>query len=162
MEKKTCCFTGHRYIQKEKKKEVEKAVAKEVEQCIQKGITCFCIGGALGFDTLCAKVVLEAKEDNPWVELVLILPCREQTKGWHKKDILVYETIKARADKVVYIVEEYEKGCMLRRNRRLVDTSDYCIAYLKQKRGGTYYTVCYALKEGVAVCNIAVEYPTCR
>jgi len=115
-----------------------------------------------GFDTLCAKVVLESKKENPSVKLILILPCKEQTRSWKKKDILCYDEIIACADEVIYICETYEKGCMLRRNRALVDRSDTCICYLNQKSGGTYYTVCYALREEVEVRNIAVEYVECR
>ena len=162
MKNKTCCFSGHRYIGKYKLKEVEKAVFLEVQKCIGEGITRFCIGGALGFDTLCAKIVLEEKKKNAFIEFILILPCKEQTRNWNKKDVLVYEEIKHCADEVIYISESYEKGCMLRRNRELVDRSRCCICYLNQKRGGTYYTVCYALREDVEVRNIAVLYESCR
>ena len=37
-------------------------------------------GGALGFDTLVAKLIINLKIKYPYIKLVLILPCIEQTK----------------------------------------------------------------------------------
>ena len=53
----------------------------------------FCgAGGALGFDTLAAQTVLEMKKEYPQLRLILVLPCENQTRGWHSEDIAVYET----------------------------------------------------------------------
>jgi hypothetical protein len=44
---------------------------------------------------------------------------------------------------------------MRRRNRYLVDQTGRCIAYLRRMRGGTLYTVNYALDSGIPVDNLA-------
>ena len=44
---------------------------------------------------------------------------------------------------------------MHKRNRYLVDNSRYCIAYLNQNTGGTYYTVNYAIDNHVQVINLS-------
>ena len=72
-----------------------------------------------------------------------------------KEDVEIYEEIKRQADKVVYTSEEYTKGCMHKRNRYLVDNSSVCIAYLTEAKGGTAYTVDYALKHNLTVYNVA-------
>lgn len=71
------------------------------------------------------------------------------------EDIAVYEDIKRRSDKVVYVSREYTPNCMHRRNRHLVDHSGTCICYLTRDSGGTAYTVDYARREGLHVINIA-------
>ena len=112
-------------------------------------------GGALGFDTFAAQTVLDMKKEYPQLRLILVLPCEDQTRGWRSEDIAVYEDIKRRSDKVVYVSREYTPDCMHRRNRHLVDHSGTCICYLTRDSGGTAYTVDYARREGLHVINIA-------
>ena len=100
----------------------------------------FSAGGALGFDTLAAQTVLRLRERYPRIRLILVLPCRSQTRGWSQADIDIYEEIKRRADKVTYTSENYFRGCMQKRNRHLVDNSSICICYLTKPTGGTAYT----------------------
>lgn len=126
-----------------------------VERLIKKGYLYFGAGGALGFDTIAALAVLKLKEHYPDIRLILVLPCRFQTRGWASEDVKIYENIKEQADKVVYTSEEYTRGCMHKRNRHLVDNSSACIAYLTESKGGTAYTVDYAAKHGLTVFNIA-------
>lgn len=119
--------------------------------CIEKGYQYFGAGGALGFDTLAANTVLELKNIYPHIKLILVLPCKEQTKGWKQYDIDEYERIRSKADKVVYTAEHYYNGCMQKRNRHLVDNSSLCICYLTKETGGTAYTVRYARTKRIGV-----------
>ena len=101
------------------------------------------------------KTVLDMKKEYPQLRLILVLPCEDQTRGWQSEDIAVYEDIKRRSDKVVYVSREYTPNCMHRRNRHLVDHSGTCICYLTRDSGGTAYTVDYARRKGLHVINIA-------
>ena len=144
MRDKTACFTGHRKIASEQQRIVAERLKQTVEKLILNGYCYFGAGGALGFDTLAAECVLYLKKQYPQIKLILVLPCKTQTRGWDSEDITIYEQIKAQADKVVYTSEEYTRGCMFKRNRHLVDNSSVCIAYLTESKGGTAYTVNYA------------------
>ena len=155
MREKTCCFTGHRDIPFLKLHSIKKRLEKAVEQSIQDGYCYFGAGGALGFDTLAANTILQLKSKYPSIKLILVLPCRSQTRGWKQSDIDEYERIKSKADKVVYTSEEYYSGCMHKRNRHLVENSNRCICYLVNQNGGTFYTVNYAKEKGLEVINIA-------
>ncbi len=152
--RRTCCFTGHRSIEGFKRQEVKKALRLKVAELILGGVTTFISGGALGFDTLAAQCVLEAKEDNPQISLVMILPCRDQCAKWNWSDKLAYEELLSAADDVYFLNERYITGCMHQRNRAMIEKSGYCIAYFDGKPGGTAYTVRLAREEGLAVCNI--------
>ena len=152
---RTCCFTGHRKIPSEQYKYIVGRLRNELIQLIESGIIYFGTGGALGFDTLAAQAVLLSKADYPQIKLILVLPCREQTRGWMHGDIKIYEDIKASADKVVYTSEHYDQGCMFNRNRHLADNSGVCICYLTEPTGGTAYTVRYAKSKGLKIINIA-------
>lgn len=155
LKEKTCCFTGHRDIPSGSYQLVVNKTEEMVESLIEKGYRYFGVGGALGFDTIAALTVLKFKEIYLDVRLILVLPCRNQTRGWSSKDVRVYENIKQQADKVVYTSDEYTRDCMHKRNRHLVDNSSACIAYLTNNKGGTAYTVDYALKHYISVFNIA-------
>ena len=121
------------------------------------GIVFYGAGCARGFDTLAAQIVLDMKKEYPQLRLILVLPCEGQTRGWRSEDIAVYEDIKRRSDKVVYVSREYTPDCMHRRNRHLVDHSGTCICYLTRSTGGTAYTVDYARKKGLRIINMAEE-----
>lgn len=155
MKEKTCCFTGHRQIPLGDYQTILQNTEKVVENLISKGFCYFGAGGALGFDTLAALTVLKLKSLYPDIKLILVLPCRTQTRSWSKEDIKIYEDIKSQADKVVFTSEEYTRGCMHKRNRHLVDNSSVCVAYLTDSKGGTAYTVDYAKKQGLDIYNIA-------
>ncbi len=69
---------------------------------IHSGYLYFGAGGALGFDTLCAKIVLRLRQSYPAIKLILVLPCVSQADRWPAADIAVYREIMEQADKVVY------------------------------------------------------------
>ncbi len=141
---KTCCFTGHRHLPENQKKEIAGRLEKAVVTLIHSGYLYFGTGGALGFDTLCAKTVLRLRQSYPGIKLILVLPCVSQADRWSPEDRAVYQEIMEQADKVVYTSQEYTRDCMFKRNRHLVDNSSTCICYQTKTTGGTAYTVEYA------------------
>lgn len=149
-----CCFTGHRHIPEEDYEILKQRLQQEIERLIANDVYYFGAGGALGFDTLAALTVLELKQQYPLIKLILVLPCPEQAKYWNQNDIEIYESIKAKADKVVYTSKSYSNDCMFIRNRHLVDNSKYCICYLVDEHSGTAYTVNYAQNKGLAIIRI--------
>ena len=124
-------------------------------EAIEQGYRYFGCGGALGFDTLAAQTVLRLQEIYPEISLILVLPCRDQTRGWKQADVAEYDRIMKAADKVTYTSEQYYSGCMHKRNRHLVDNSSLCICYLTEQSGGTAYTVNYARSQGLKIINVA-------
>lgn len=155
MRERTCCFTGHRLINRSEYDNIKSITKKTIISLINKGVVYFGAGGALGFDTIAEECVLELREKYPQIKLILVLPCKDQTRNWLDSDVKKYNDILKRADKVVYTSERYSEGCMLKRNRHLVDNSKYCICYLKRENGGTAYTVNYAKQSGLTIYNVA-------
>ena len=155
---KTCCFTGHRSLSNEEKLKVAVRLREIIAVQIKAGVVFYGAGGARGFDALAALTVLDMKKEYPQLRLILVLPCEDQTRGWRSEDIAIYEDIKRRSDKVVYVSREYTPDCMHRRNRHLVNHSGTCICYLTRSTGGTAYTVDYARKKGLHVINIANDF----
>lgn len=150
----TVCFSGHREIHHSN---IPARLDTLLDTLCQQGFHFFGAGGALGFDTLAAEAVLRAKEKYPHIKLILVLPFPSQAESWTVEQQRVYEDIKQKADKVVYISETYTRGIYHQRNRALVDGASLCVAYLYKDEGGTCYTVGYAQEHGVKVINIALK-----
>lgn len=147
----SCCFTGHRAMSMEEQQRIYPILMEKLTEATAKGVTVFRNGGALGFDTMSALSVIRLKERHPQLKLFIDAPHRGQSERWEEFDRNVYEYILARADKVTYVSERYQRGCMQKRNRFMVDNSDFVIAYVKRIRGGSYYTACYAESLGKEV-----------
>ncbi len=150
----TCCFTGHRSLPEGEKQNIKSALQNVIAEQISQGIHTFISGGALGFDTLAARCVLKAREGNPFVKLVMILPCRDQCARWSSRDRQVYEELLKTADDIYFLNDKYVTGCMHQRNRLMIQQSGCCIAYFDGKSGGTAYTVNLAKEQGIKVTNL--------
>ena len=153
---KSVCFTGHRNIKE--KAELKKALIKQLVKLIDEGTTDFYAGGAVGWDMLCEKTVIELREKYPYIKLQLVLPCpaEEQTAKWNENDKREFMDLLSAADTVEICSEHYYDGCMKVRNQRLVELSDVCVCYYNEsnKRSGTGQTVRMAERQGKEIINL--------
>ena len=140
---KTCSFTGHRIL--EKSFNVNK-LEEVINSVLITGYNTFLIGMAKGFDSKCFEILLRKKQEKD-IKIIACVPCKEQDKYFTKIEKEKYKKYLEKADEIVYISEEYINGCMQQRNRYMVDNSSLLIAYLKYPKGGTFYTVNYAIKK---------------
>lgn len=148
----TCCFTGHRILGGD----FDACVLRRgIEYLIGLGVDTFICGGAMGFDTVCAKEVLLAKDIHPHIKLHIYAPCNNQGEKWSLNQRLTYDEILKKADFVDMPPVPYYKDCMKDRNYKMVDSSAYCICYLNSARSGTGQTYRYAMQKGLTVFNIA-------
>ena len=150
----TVCFTGHRQIPYAAAVEIPTLLDRVLTDLCERGATTFRAGGAIGFDTVAALKVLELKERYPHIRLELILPCRNQTEYWEETAVRTYQYVLNRADSHLFLFDTYFDGCMLERDRRLVEGADICVAYCTRSRGGTAYTFTQALRAGLEVINL--------
>ncbi len=152
----TACFTGHRILPMAQISRLQTLVEQTVQALYtRQGVYHFLSGGARGFDLLGAMVVLNLKVYFPKLQLSLILPCQDHTKGWTKNELYLYDRILSRSPEIIYTSNDYFPGCMAVRNRYLVEHSSRCICYQTKARGGTAFTVSYAQKQGAEILNLA-------
>ena len=153
-EEKSCCFTGHRDLWVDEEMDINELI-KKIDRAIwdlkEGGYYTFYVGGALGFDTLAAYRLINIRDYCPsWkMEVVLVMPCREQARSWGNADRENYEGLQEKVNEVICLQEKYTKGCMHVRNRYMVNHSSACVAYCRKGRGGTAYTVKYAQEKGL-------------
>lgn len=153
VKEKTCCFTGHRSIDKNDKENISKNLESVICFLFERGIDTFLCGGALGFDLFAARTVLRLRERLE-IKLVMVIPCRNQADGWSLRDKLEYEEILSAADEVLCLNEKYVTGCMHQRNRFMVKASSVCIAYFDGRLGGTRHTIKLAEDEELEIIRV--------
>lgn len=99
---------------------------------------------ALGVDSWAAEIILELKEEYPNIILEAAVPCRSQANRWSVGEKERYKRLLLLCDKVTLIQEQYTIDCMMKRNKYMVDSSDYVVAVWNGKPSGTGKTVKYA------------------
>ncbi len=168
---KTVAFTGHRPErfpwgddeQSEQAAAFIRRLKDTLEELIATGVIRFLSGAARGFDTIAAEIVLELREHYPWISLTVVLPCDDQADKWGDGDKARWEHLLERADHVLHLAGRYDKGCMLRRNRYLVDHSSLLVAaYDGCCAGGTAMTLAYAAEKNRTVIRLPLTSESVR
>ena len=79
--------------------------------------TNFYCGGAIGFDIIAGEIVLKLKQENPTLNLIMVVPFFGQAKDftplWHERYL---NLIKA-SNKVVYLEKQYVHGCYFKKKK---------------------------------------------
>ena len=111
---------------------------------------------ARGADFYFCDAVLELRERRSGVTLEAVIPCEEQAARWSERERERWFSLVERCDGETMLQHHYDKGCMLRRNRYLVDHSSMLIAVYDGMLGGTMYTLSYAMKRGLETVILEV------
>ena len=157
MKKIACAFTGHRPKSFPWKYDesatdcvlLKEVLAAQINVLADRGVTDFLSGMAQGTDLWCSEIILSLKKKNPALRLHCILPCTNQESSWKAPVQEQYHTILRQANEVVYVSRTYHSGCMLERNRYLVEHSSILLGvYNGTRRSGTGATLHYAQQRG--------------
>ena len=156
MKEKTCCLTGHRFIPESEQIRVIERTETEIRSLIDKGVRYFGVGGAIGYDTLAAKLLFRLRDTEfPHIRVILVYPFDGYTSRWSPRQREEAGKLERMYDKMVRSAEKPGREAYLQRDRHLVDASAHCICFCTKSTGGTAYTVRYALKRGLDVRNTA-------
>jgi len=147
-----CTFAGHREV-------YQANISEMLDEAIFKIINTddnfrFLVGGMGEFDGMCSSVVRRAKREYPnkEIRLELVLPYLTHELNENK---LYYETS---FDDVVIPIElagVHYKSAITKRNRWMVEQSDWLIAFIYRDFGGAYTTLRYAENKGLQIINLA-------
>ena len=133
-----------------------KRLNDEIENLMCQGVTDFISGGCFGFDPIAASLIVAKKKAGCNIKLIFALSYRNQYERWNENQKHLYHSLLKEADEVQYVSDEYNDGCMKKRNYHMVDCSAYCVCALlnTKARSGTGQTVRYAQRKGVCIINI--------
>ena len=102
------------------------------------GVRYFGCGGAQGFDTLAAQAVLAARRRHPQIRLILVLACPEQADRWPAAERARWRSALDACDLETMVQHNYDRFCMHRRDRYMVDRSQRIIAAYDGRTGGDH------------------------
>jgi len=158
----TCCFTGHRPDKlpwgsdetDPRCLELKRRLRGALEEAYRRGYRHFICGMARGCDLYFCEAALALRDDRPGVTVEAAIPCESQSARWSEAERERYFRLVGLCDFETMIQRQYDRGCMLRRNRYMVDRSSLLIAAFDGTLGGTMYTMAYAMKKGVEINEI--------
>lgn len=156
---KTVCFSGHRpeklpdggNVSSPVMGVIRSLLYQEIASAVDDGYTCFITGLARGIDLIAGEIVLEFKRSHPQIALVAAAPYRSAPKNLRSFEKFIYGCIMNEAADVIYVSQEYSKGCMQKRNQFMIDNSSRLIAAVDSYKSGTGQTIRLAEKAGIEV-----------
>lgn len=159
MRNNTCCFSGNRSDKlpwrdnenDEMCLEIIDKTRELIKQAIADGYEYFITGMAIGYDMICAEIVIELKNEYPHIKLIGAIPCRNQEKYWTIRNKERYQNILQHLSTYIVLSREYNSKCIERRNQYMVNNSSLLIALYDGKRGGVKNTIEYAKQKGLEI-----------
>ena len=159
MSGRSCCFSGHRpdklaFGYDESHPDcicMKQGLFDCIAELIDLGFSTFYGGMAQGCDIFCAEAVLIHKTKHPGIRFVAVVPYLGQEKRWDTDYQLRYQSIIEHADEVLVLNQRYRRGCMMQRNRYMVDRSDLLVAVYSGESGGTKRTLQYAVAKSLII-----------
>ena len=155
MDRKTCCFFGHRKIT-----ETDELKAKLIETIekliVDEKVNTFLFGSKSRFNNLCLEVVTEIKEKYPHIKRVYVRAEYPYINEHYRN----------------YLLENYEetyfpekiinsgRAAYVERNYEMIDNSRFCIVYYDKqgapttRKSGTKIALDYAIKQGKKIIRV--------
>ena len=155
----TAAFTGprpHRFPFGENESHPEcialkAALRSEIEALCENGVTRFLTGAAQGVDMWCGEIVLELIAQGRKIELIAIVPFRNQEEKFTKKNQARYAAILAKCSEAHVLSEVYYDGSYKVRNQHMIEHAKYLLAvqdHSRRANSGTRQTISLAKKNG--------------
>ena len=155
----TCCFTGHRpdklpwgFDERDPRCiAIKHSMAREIEALYVRGFRHFISGMAQGCDLWFAEAALALREQYPDLSVEGAVPCPTQADNWPEVQRQRRRDILDRCDLETLVQQHYDRFCMLRRDRYMVDRSAAVLAVFDGTPGGTQYTLNYAMEKKLEI-----------
>ena len=160
-----CTFTGHRsaklpwgYDEDDPRcLDLKQRIYDTVEAVYSAGFREFICGMAEGCDLYFCEAVMALREEHPDITVEAAIPFSGQADKWPPAQRRRYDRLVSECDTRTLLQTEYSPGCMMDRNRYMVDRADLIIACYDGQSGGTLNTMRYALEKGVRIMHLAID-----
>ena len=172
MKNKTCCFIGHRKI--ERTFELEQEIYGFVENLIvNEHVKRFLFGSKSDFNDLCHRIVTKLKAKYPEIKRVGYT-CKSESvvlenerEKWEQR----LSQVEKREVRLLGVEEEFEhktkyvsgKASYIERNQAMIDDSDFCVFYYNEKteyynsNSGTAIAFKYAKRKKKMIKNFYIK-----
>lgn len=153
---KTACFIGHRKINETEDLKIRLWDLIE-DLILNQNVTTFLFGSKSGFNDLCEKTLIKAKEKYPHIKRVYVRADYQYIEESYEKYLLQF------CDET-YFPENLinaQKSIYVKRNYEMIDKSDFCVFYFNAneapttRKSGTKVALDYAIKKNKKTFNLA-------
>ena len=118
-------------------------------------MTDFVSGGVFSFDLLAATMIFAKKTlDNLNIRLIFVLPCRDFNREWSARMKFTYNNLFEFADDTIYVSEEYNPLCILKRDHCMVDMSAHCVCAQFSENDIVAHFLKYAKYQGLNIIDL--------
>ncbi|MBS9396027.1 MAG: DUF1273 domain-containing protein [Dolichospermum sp. LBC05a] len=135
-------FTGNRDITN-----IKDGINQLIDMALERGVTEFFNGMALGTDQQAAEVLIERQ-----LHWTAVIPCKDQDRLWSLQQKLKYQELLKSASNKIVLYPEYTPGVMQARNQWMVKHSHICLAvYDNRLTGGAALSVNIATVKNILI-----------
>ena len=163
----TCCFTGHRpdklpwgtNEEDGRCLALKESIARELEGLYRRGYRHFISGMARGADLYFVEAALALRREHPDVTVEGAVPCQSQADRWPEPERARGRAALDACDLETMVQQNYDRFCMHRRDRYMVDRSSAILAAFDGTPGGTMYTLSCAMDQGLDILLLDLDHP---
>ena len=164
---RTCCFTGHRpdklpwgFDERDPNcLALKNSMTREIEGLYLRGFRHFISGMAQGCDLYFAEAALALREKYPDLAVEGAVPFPAQADHWPGDQRQRWRGLLERCDLETLVQQRYDRFCMFRRDRYMVDRSAAVLAVFDGTPGGTQYTLNYAMDKKLEILLLDPLHP---
>lgn len=155
----TCCFSGHRPdklpwgMDEEDPRclTMKQSMARTLKWLYYRGFRHFISGMAMGCDLYFVEEALALRRQYPDLTVEGAVPCPTQSHRWPEHLRHRWRQALDACDLETMVQQHYDRYCMLRRDRYMVDRSAAILAVFSGTAGGTQYTLNYAMNKRLEI-----------
>ena len=136
-----CTFFGHR----DSPSSIRGVLSAEIERLInEKDVNTFYVGTQGNFDRMAYSVLAELRKRYQHIKVYRVLAYMPKLGDTDTYDTIVPEGIET----------TYPRYAIIKRNKWMIDHSDYVIAYVTHTFGGAYQAVVRAKRKKITVISV--------
>ena len=139
--------------------DLKKRLYEAVCSACEEGYAHFICGMARGADLYACEAALAARERYPHITVEAAIPCPTQADGWPEAERARWRSALDACDLETMVQHNYDRFCMHRRDRYMVDRSSVILAAFDGTPGGTMYTLSYAMDQGLDILLLDLNHP---
>ena len=143
-----CGAFGHREVYQSIEKEIDELIIELIEN---HNTDTFFTGGMGEFDKLFSSAIRRAQKIYPDIKLILVKPYFTAEMNRHKSFYQNYYSSVIIPEELIGV---HYKSAITKRNKWIIDNSNYCICYVCRDFGGAYSAMKYAEKKNKLYINL--------